>query len=315
MGPGSSRLIVRFVLATAVLAGAGIPPARGVESHAPLVPPSLLVPLPGASSLFQAPADSGRIPEAYFAGRPPNLHAREGGIYDVKQGAWLYTKDVDTPVPVASLSKLAAALTFVRMTQNMDQLITITEEDWLHAGHTRLRIGDRLPARTLLRLALVASDNCAIRSLTHPFGLSWEAYGYVMEQTAWSLGCRHARFAEPSGLDQRNVASAHDVVLLFRAAMQHPLLRDCMGTPEFTLETPRGPRSIAHSARLLRYRDDVRAAKTGYTDAAGYCLVEYVEDPGGDFVTVVLGEPSDNARTRESLRLIDYTRFMRKKGA
>ncbi|HET9232882.1 MAG TPA: serine hydrolase [Candidatus Eisenbacteria bacterium] len=309
----------RRVSAQALLAGLvgifGVTHAQAAAPGAhPLVPPSIVGPLPGTHPFFAAPLDSGFFPTLSFPEAPPTLRARECGVFDVRKGAWIFAKNVYDPVPVASLTKLAAALTFVRLTPDLDQLITITEEDWVHAGRSRLRVGDRLPARTLLRLALVASDNCAVRALTHPSGLTWEAYAYVMEQTAWSLGCRNTRFAEPCGLDERNVASAHDVVLLFRAAMKHPLLKECMGTSQFTLETRRGPRPISHSARLLRYRDDIVAAKTGYTDEAGYCLVQCVADPDGDFVTVVLGEPSEGARTRESMKLIEYTRAMRKKG-
>jgi D-alanyl-D-alanine endopeptidase (penicillin-binding protein 7) len=256
--------------------------------------------------LLGAPLLAGAVPE-------PKLRAPEAGIYGVKEGDWLYTRSLDQAVPVASLTKLALALTFVRMTRDMDQVITITGEDWLHAGRTRLRVGDRLPARTLLRLALVASDNCAARALTHPSGLSWESYAFLMEQTARSVGCRHASFSDPTGLDPRDVASARDVVLLFNAALLHPLLRDCLGTSEFILETSRGPRNIVHSARLLRYRCDVTAAKTGYIDEAGYCLVQYVTDPQGDFVTVLLGAPTEAARVRESMRLIEHARALRKR--
>lgn len=242
----------------------------------------------------------------------PRLRSPRAGVWDLAQGTWTYEKGLDEPAPVASLTKLATALTFVRHGRDLDQEITITGEDWLHSGRTRLRVGDRVPARTLLRLMLVASDNCAARALTHPFGLSWESFGLLMEQTAWGLGCRNAQFYEPSGLDERNVASARDVVLLFTAALEHPVLREFLGTPEFVLDTTRGPRNIVHSARLLRARPDVIAAKTGYIDEAGYCLVEYVTDPGGDFVTVLLGAASDRTRTRESLRLIEHARAVRR---
>jgi D-alanyl-D-alanine endopeptidase (penicillin-binding protein 7) len=241
----------------------------------------------------------------------PSINARHAGAYEVSTGAWLYEKGADDAVPVASLSKLAAALTFRRLTPDLDQLVTVTREDWTHAGRTRLRVGDRVSARTLLKLALVASDNCAARALAHPFDLTPEAYAERMRETARSLGCRQASFVEPTGLDTRNVATVREVVTLFTEAMKDTVLRAIMGTHEFTLATSRGPRPIVHSSRLLRYRHDVLAAKTGYTDAAGYCLVEWVKDDRGDVITVVLGTPTKGARIRESLRLIDYTRRLR----
>lgn len=239
------------------------------------------------------------------------VRARQAGVYNPGTGEWLYEKSPDQPVPVASLTKLAAALTFVRLTDDLDQLITIQRPDWVRSGKTRLRIGDRVPARTLLQLALVASDNCAARALTHPFGLSGEAYGYLMQETARMLGCRQSVFVEPTGLDPRNVATVRDVVLLFSEALRHPDLAEILGTSRFTLETPRGPRSIVHSSRMLRYRREVVAAKTGYISQAGYCLAQYVRDEEGDYITVILGARSKRGRNQESLRLMDYIRRQR----
>jgi len=239
------------------------------------------------------------------------LRAHQAGIYDIATGEWIYSKSLDKPAPIASITKVVAALTFVRLTDDLDQKITITREDWRGAGRTRLRIGDRVPARTLLKLALVASDNCAARALAHPFGLSQAAFGYLMQETAWGLGCRRSYFTDPSGLDPKNVATVREVVLLFRKALEHPELREMMGLNRFTMPTRRGPRTVVHSSRLLRYRRDVRAAKTGYLAAAGYCMVQYVETKDGGFITVVLGTPTKGSRTRESARLIDYAKRKR----
>ena len=244
-----------------------------------------------------------------------SINAREAGAYDVTTGEWIFEKASDRSVPIASITKVAAALTFLDMSHDLDQLVTITREDWVKAGKTRLRIGDRVSVRTLLKLALVSSDNCAARALTHPFALSWEAYGYKMNELAWDLGCRNTTFREPTGLDGGNVSTVKDVVTLFSAAMKNPVLRDILGTRKFTLETQRGPRPIVHSSRVLRYRTEVQAAKTGYLAVAGYCLVQLVKDGEGEYITVVLGAPSKGARSRESIRLMEYTRRWREKQA
>ncbi len=233
------------------------------------------------------------------------------GVFDPAAGDWLYEKSIDDPVPIASLTKLTAALTFLRLHIDVDIPVTITEADWVGAGRTKLRVGDRVPARTLLKLALVSSDNCATRALVHPTGLSTEAFAYRMEETARRFGCRKSRFVEPTGLDERNISTAREVVTLFKAALADPLLREFLGTTEFELSTPRGPRTIVHSARLLRSRDDIVAAKTGYIDEAGYCMVQQVADPRGDFITVVLGGRSQGARSAESARLIEHARALR----
>jgi D-alanyl-D-alanine endopeptidase (penicillin-binding protein 7) len=233
------------------------------------------------------------------------------GVFDPSAREWLYEKAIDDVVPVASLTKLTTALTVMRLRVDLDAPVAITEDDWVGAGRTRLRVDDAVPVRTLLKLALVCSDNCAARALVHAAGLTTEAFAFSMEETAARLGCKKSSYVEPTGLDERNVSTAREVVTLFNAAMQDPLLREFLGTSEFELSTPRGPRTIVHSARLLRARDDVEAAKTGYIDESGYCLVQQVADPHGDFVTVVLGGHSQSARSAESTRLINLARELR----
>ena len=91
------------------------------------------------------------------------VNARQAGVYDLAAGEWIYSKSADKPVPVASITKVVAALTFVRLTDELDQLVTITREDWTRAGKTRLRVGDKVPARTLLRLAQIGRASCRER--------------------------------------------------------------------------------------------------------------------------------------------------------
>lgn len=248
---------------------------------------------------------------AAAATRTVRIQARAAGAYDLTRHAWMFDQNVDDTLSVASITKIAAALTFMEMAPDLDAPVTIRREDWVGAGKTKLRVGDRVPARTLLRLALVASDNCAARALAHPFALDPEGYAYRMTLTARRLGCRVTRFTEPTGLDAGNISTAREVVVLFRAALEDPLLGEFLGTTEFVLETGRGPRPIVHSSRSLRYRDDIGAAKTGYTDAAGYCLVQVVRDEAGDFITVVLGARSRSGRNIQSTRVIDHVRWIR----
>ncbi len=170
------------------------------------------------------------------------------GVFDPSAREWLYEKAIDDVVPVASLTKLTTALTVIRLHIDLDTPVVITEEDWVGAGRTRLRVDDKVPVRTLLKLALVCSDNCAARALVHPTGLTTEAFAFRMEETAARLGCKKSSYVEPTGLDERNVSTAREVVTLFMAAMQDPLLREFLGTSEFEL-TPREARAPSSTPR------------------------------------------------------------------
>jgi D-alanyl-D-alanine carboxypeptidase len=242
------------------------------------------------------------------------LRARQAGAYDPFSDTWLVEKGIDQKVPVASITKVMAAITFLSMHPDLDQLVTIRRSDWKFSGKTKLRIGDQVPVRTLLRLALASSDNCAARALCHPFGLTYEAFGYQMQQTAHKLGFKNSVFVEPTGRDKGNLSTVRDVARIFAHALQDPVLSEFLGTDSYVLETPRGDRAMVHSSRLLRARRDVVAAKTGYIDAAGYCLVQCTSDAKGAFITVVLGCPTRSSRNHSTARLIDEVRKQRKAG-
>lgn len=265
----------------------------------------------GASALlltavFAGAAGLAPRPAAAFESR-----ARHAGIFDIEQNCWLYGKSMEEVVPVASLTKLVSGLTFRRLGGDLDAPVTIEHADWYRAGRTRLRVGDTVPARTLLTMALASSDNCAARALSHVFGYDLQTFGYQMQRTVWELGCRQSRFVEPTGLDSLNTSNVRDVVLIFRAALEDPVLMEILGTPSYTIETRRGERTLVHSSRILRAREAVTAAKTGYLAVAGFCLVQRVQDPEGEFITVVLGAPTRGSRVRESLRLMDEARRQR----
>lgn len=285
--------------------------ARGFRSTAPEVRREPRRPIVLAAALLAACAlcMPAVAPSSEF-----HVRARGACAMDLATGAWLFTQAADDTLSIASLTKVAAALTVVDLVPDLDATVTILDEDWRHAGRTRLHVGDRVAVRTLLRLALVSSDNCAARALAHALALDRETFALRMTLLARRLDCRVTQFVEPTGLDAGNISTAREVALLFRAALADPLLREMLGTTEFVLETRRGPRVMVHSARSVRFHDEVAAAKTGYTDAARYCLAQQVRDPGGDLLTVVLGADSKSRRYTESAALAEHARAMRRKG-
>ena len=199
-------------------------------------------------------------------------------VMDDREGVVLYGRNVDRPRPIASLTKLMTALVTLEAGLPLDEPIEITREDRdrLRGTRSRLNFGAVLTRYDLLRAALGASDNRAAAALgrTYPGGL--EAMVQAMNAKAGQLGMTHTRYADSSGLDNSNVSTARDLTLLVAETQKQPLFHVLTTTPGFRVTNLATGREIAffNTNRLVRRESwDIALSKTGYTAAAGNCLI------------------------------------------
>ena len=199
-------------------------------------------------------------------------------VMDDREGVMLYGRNVDRPRPIASLTKLMTALVTLEAGLPLDEPIEITREDRdrLRGTRSRLRFGAVLTRYDLLRAALGASDNRAAAALgrTYPGGL--DAIVQAMNAKAKALGMTHTHYADSSGLDNGNVSTARDLTLLVAETQKLPMFHVLTTTPEFRVTDLATGREVAffNTNRLVRRESwDIALSKTGYTAAAGNCLI------------------------------------------
>ena len=160
---------------------------------------------------------------------------------------------------------------------------------------------------TFLHLALVASDNSAARVLARVSPWGTEKFVEQMNQMAMDLGLQSTVFADPSGLDKRNVSTAYDVARLIAYAADRPDVSTIMRKASYRLRTSRRGLTVRNTNRLVGGKLDVLSGKPGYIDASGYCLAALVDVPGaGPLSVVVLGAGSNSRRFSEVRRLVDW---------
>ena len=167
-------------------------------------------------------------------------------------------------------------------------------------------------------MSLMNSDNVATRVLARESGLTADAFVARMNAKAHEMGLTNTQFAEPTGLDQRNVSTAVDVARLLRAAADHYLIREVTTTPTyvFVTEYPGRRRTVArthqivNTNRLLRSnRYEFSCSKTGFISESGYCVATWVRDRGRDLIAVVLGAPTNATRFADIVRLVQRTQM------
>ena len=289
---------------------------NGVEVSVEEVHPPVPAAGEASSDGAEAPvADEAEAPVARSTARSGGIRvrARAALVIDIQKGEVIYQKNATAPFPVASITKLMTAVTYMRMNPDLDKRVSVTRQDVYRANLTRLRYREQVSATDLLYATLVASDNAAARALARASGLTVEAFVDRMNETAVSLGLSNSRFTEPTGLDAGNVATAVDCVALLWTALQDELLAEILLAREYRFGTNRRTHTIRTTNRLVRDTVSGRqwegvGSKTGYIRRAGYCLVmRAIGDSGDDVYAVILGGPTSRTRFTDMGRLLDWS--------
>ncbi len=242
-----------------------------------------------------------------------SLRSRVALVWDDREGVPLYGRLIDQPRSIASLTKLMTALVILEAKLPLDELIQITADDRDNIKRTRshLPVGAVLTRYDLLHAALASSDNRAAAALGRTWPEGMGAFIQSMNDKAERLGMHRTRFADPTGLLAGNVSTATDLVKLIAAARSQQLIRALSTDGEYALlDRAKGQTIRMHNTNpLLRAEEpswDIRLSKTGYTSAAGRCLVLAANVAGRPLTIVLLNSNGKLTRYGDVARIRDW---------
>jgi serine-type D-Ala-D-Ala carboxypeptidase (penicillin-binding protein 5/6) len=218
------------------------------------------------------------------------LAAQSAALVDSYSGEFLYTKNPDAKEYPASSTKILTALIVIEA-GNLDQLVTVAPEDTkVEPSSLALKPGQQFTRRQLLFGMLLKSANDVAMCLARDNAGSVPAFAEKMNLRAAELGATSSHFVNPHGLhDPNHYTTAHDLVLIARAAMQQPLFRQIVSTIYYTWRTPTGQvEELRNHNRLLRHFAGCNGLKTGYTRPAQQVLVSSALRGGHEVISVVL---------------------------
>jgi D-alanyl-D-alanine endopeptidase (penicillin-binding protein 7) len=237
----------------------------------------------------------------------PDVRAAAAIIYNPQTGDVLWENNSHDQRSIASLTKLMTAVTFIADDPDLEQKVTVTRADVTRASTTHLMAGEVVSLDDVLHLTLIASDNAAARILARTSDGGTAAFVQRMNEMAMHLGLTNTHYADPSGLDARNVSSAYDISHLIAFATSDERLGPIMRTAQFDVETSRRDFTIHSTNKLLGTDVDVVGGKTGFISKAGYCLATLLQVPQGSQVAVVvLGAANSAMRFWETRHLFDW---------
>ena len=205
-------------------------------------------------------------------------------------GQILYARNPDERCLIASTTKLMTALVALEHGE-LDESVKIPAECCAIEGSSMyLRPGESYTLRELLTGLLLVSGNDAAEALALHCAGSEAAFVDWMNQKAETLGMCNSHFANPHGLNaEGHYGSASDLARLMAACMKEPELQKILGMPSADI----AGQSYYNHNKLLWRCPGCLGGKTGYTQAAGRCLVSCCEREGTRLFCVTLSAPKD----------------------
>ena len=247
--------------------------------------------------------------ESAAAPASPKLNFKSHYLVDFTTNRVLAASSADVQLAPASLTKLMTAYVVFGALQSgrirLDDRAHVSEKAW-RMGGTRMfiEVNSDVRVEDLLRGLLIQSGNDAAVALAEHTAGSVDGFVEEMNAAATALGMSNSAFRNPHGLPARgHYTTAHDLAILAKAIIdEFPDFYSLYAEREFSYN------GIAQHNRnaLLRRDPSVDGMKTGYTEAAGYCLVTSAARDGMRLIAVVLGAPSPRLRNDGAQKLLEY---------
>ncbi len=239
----------------------------------------------------------------------PKIDARGYVLMDYDSGKIIAEKRADERMEPASLTKLMSAyIVFDELKRgkiSLDDKVLISEKAWrMQGSRTFVEVGKRVPVETLLKGMIVQSGNDATVALAEYVAGDESVFATMMNQMAQQLGMTGTHFVNATGLpDPDHYTTARDMAILAQALIRD--FPDYYGWYSIRKFKFNGIEQFNRN-KLLWRDDSVDGLKTGHTESAGYCLVASAKRDAMRLISVVLGAKSEEARARESQKLLNY---------
>jgi D-alanyl-D-alanine carboxypeptidase (penicillin-binding protein 5/6) len=236
----------------------------------------------------EPPAEPPEPPPPLAPGELP-LVARAAISLDLKTGNVLYEKNADALEYPASATKILTALLIIEAGK-LDQQVTVQLEDTkVEPSALEIKPDETYTRKDLLYALLLKSANDVAMCLARDHSGSVAAFAEKMNQRAAELGAKETHFTNPHGLhNPHHFTTARDLATIARAAMQNPVFREIVATPEAMLQKAGVPVKLRNHNKLLTMLAGCTGVKTGYTVPAQQVLVSSAVREDREVLSVVL---------------------------
>lgn len=233
------------------------------------------------------------------------LTARSAIVMDTVTGQILYERDIDARRYPASTTKMMTLIVALEHGK-LDDIVTVSKNAEGVEGSTLWLVqGDKIPLGELLTGMMMHSGNDATVAVAEHIAGSVPAFVRMMNDKAEELGANSTHFMNPNGLpDEKHYTTAYDLAKIAAYGYSLPHFEEIVGKQEVLYDWVKDPaKKLRNENQMLWLYRGANGVKTGYTDAAGRCLVSAARRDGMQLVAVVL---DSYYMWNDSIALLDY---------
>ena len=224
------------------------------------------------------------------------ISASKAIVMDLNSGRVLYDLNKDDPQLIASITKIMTCLIAI-MYSDLNKTVVVDEDVLKSYGSSvYLEVGEEIKLLDLLYGLMLRSGNDAATQVAKAVAGTEEAFVYLMNEYASTIGMKNTHFVNPHGLDSNgvgNTSTAYDMALLTKVAMQNETFAHIFGTRSYTAESNLKTYNWEGKNKLFSMYEYTTGGKTGYTEAANRTLVTTASRDNKNLVVVTLNDGND----------------------
>lgn len=239
--------------------------------------------------------------------------AKSAILIEASTGEVLYELNADEALAPASMTKIMTLLLTMEAIEKgqigLEDNVSVSQNATSMGGsQVFLEAGSQYTLDEIIKAVCIASGNDAAVVLAEAIGGSIENFVDMMNKRAKELGLTSTNFVNPYGLDaDGHLSSARDMAKMARELIRHELILQYSSIYEEYLKKKDGSSFwMVNTNKLVRFYQGVDGLKTGYTGNAGYCLTATGKWKDMRLISVVMGEPSQDERSKDTISLLNY---------
>lgn len=239
--------------------------------------------------------------------------AKSAILIEASTGEVLYEKNADEALAPASMTKIMTLLLTMEAIEKgnigLEDKVSVSERAASMGGsQVFLEAGSEYTLDEIIKAVCIASGNDAAVVLAEAIGGSVENFVSMMNKRSKELGLTSTNFVNVYGLDaDGHLSSARDMAIMGRELIRHELILQYSSIYEEYLQKKDGSTLwMVNTNKLVRFYQGVDGLKTGFTGKAGYCLTATGKWKGMRLISVVMGEPSQDERTKDTVALLNF---------
>jgi len=240
-----------------------------------------------------------------FSASDVSVSAKSAVLYDPSSAKFLYTKNADARLPMASTTKIMTALVAIENSR-LDVFVEINDNAIGTEGSSLyLKKGEVMTMEDLLFGLMLRSANDAAAAIAYEISGSIEAFADKMNEKAENLGLADTHFTNPHGLDDKeHYTTARELAIISGEALKNEVFLKIVSTKKHVIKNFDGEaRLLINHNKLLNMYADTIGVKTGFTKKSGRCLVGAAERDGVRLITVTINAPND---WQDHISLLNY---------